>query len=327
MLVWLARIRAVARDLEGKGLDEVERRLLPEDAPGPGAVRATWFGTAAVLLDDGSTRLLLDPFVTRPGMLRVGLGLALQPDRVGVERWLDRLDARETAAVLVSHSHYDHLLDAALFARKSGAVLVGSESTANVGRGAGLAGDRIRVIRPRETMRFGAFEVTFLPSEHGPLLGGHAPYPGTIPAPLRMPAPARAFRMGGAHAILVRHPAGTLVHHASAAVRAGTFEGVAAHTVLLGLGGRTSTRGLLHDVVEAVGARRVIPIHWDDLFRALGRSPRPLPTVDLAGFFREAARARPDLEVATLPVGSARTLFAGGTPARPEHEGGRTHGH
>ena len=305
-----SRVLALVRDLAGAGLDEAERRFLPEDAPGPGAVRATWFGTAAVLLDDGSTRLLLDPFVTRPGMLRVGLGLPLRPDGVGVERWLDRLGARGAAAVLVSHSHYDHLLDAATFARKADAVLIGSESTANAGRGAGLPDDRIRVAVPREPMRFGDFEVTFLPGEHGAAPFGRVPYPGSIPIPLALPAPARAFRMGGAHAILVRHPAGALVHVGSAAARADTFAGVAAHTVLLGLGGRASTEALLGDVVDPVGARRVVPIHWDDMFRALVRSVRPLPTVDLAGFFREVARVRPGLEVATLPVGRPRTLFA-----------------
>ncbi|MBN1335156.1 MAG: MBL fold metallo-hydrolase [Deltaproteobacteria bacterium] len=306
------RARSLAGDLVGAGLDQVVARHLPETPLGPGDLRATWFGAASVLLDDGRTRLLLDPFVTRPGMLRVGLGFPLRPDGVGVERWLDRLGARGTAAVLVSHSHYDHLLDAAVFARKADAILVGSESTANVGRGAGLPDDRIRVAQPWTPMQFGAFEVTFLPSEHAPALLGRVPYPGAIPIPLRTPAPARAFRMGAVHGIRVRHPAGSLVHLASAQVGSGTFRDTSAHTVLLALAGRASTERLLEAVVDALGARRVIPIHWDDLFRSLARSLRPLPSVGLAGFFEDVSRLRPDLEVATLPMGQPRTLFGGG---------------
>jgi L-ascorbate metabolism protein UlaG (beta-lactamase superfamily) len=46
------------------------------------------------------------------------------------------------------HTHFDHALDAAVVADRTGAVLVGGESTANIGRGHGLAEDRIRVVTP-----------------------------------------------------------------------------------------------------------------------------------------------------------------------------------
>ena len=109
----------------------------PSEAPG---VSVTWLGTAGVLVSDGRTDILIDPFVSRYGLLRVGLGLPLHPRQDLIDAWLERLGCRNVEAVLVSHSHYDHSLDAPYFARATGALLAGSESTLNVGRGAGLPG-------------------------------------------------------------------------------------------------------------------------------------------------------------------------------------------
>ena len=71
--------------------------------------------------------------------------------------------ARALDAVLCGHSHYDHLLDAPLVARATGAKLVGSRTTCAFGRAAGLtesqlveippAGAQSRCRRPRRSLR------------------------------------------------------------------------------------------------------------------------------------------------------------------------------
>ena len=54
-------------------------RLLPAGAGGPGAIRVTWLGTAGLMVADGDTSLLIDPFVSRYGLATVGLGRPLRP--------------------------------------------------------------------------------------------------------------------------------------------------------------------------------------------------------------------------------------------------------
>ena len=54
--------------------------------------------------------------------------------------------ASEVAAVVPVHTHFDHAMDSAVVAQRTGATRVGGESTANVGRGGGLPADRIRVV-------------------------------------------------------------------------------------------------------------------------------------------------------------------------------------
>ena len=95
---------------------------------------AHFLGTSSVLLSDGQTSVLSDGFVTRPGMLRVGMG-KIAPNRALVRAAIERLRVDNLAAVVCAHSHYDHALDAPVWALETGAELVGSESTANIGRG------------------------------------------------------------------------------------------------------------------------------------------------------------------------------------------------
>ncbi len=162
----------VLRDLRGAGLGLWASHHLPVAPPGAGGVTACWLGTAGIALHDGTTGLLLDPFVSRPGVLRVGLGRPVAPDEAQVASWLRHLAMDPVAAVMVSHSHYDHALDAPVFALRTGAVVLGSESTAWLARGAGLQEARIKVVVPGRPERFGAFEVTFLESEHPAALLG-----------------------------------------------------------------------------------------------------------------------------------------------------------
>ncbi|MFF3460163.1 MBL fold metallo-hydrolase [Streptomyces sp. NPDC002730] len=108
----------------------------PAAAP-VGAVTARFLGTSSLLLQDGTTTVLSDGFVTRPSIARTVAG-TIQPDRDVITRAINRLDITTMSAVFCCHSHYDHALDAPIWAAQTGAQLLGSQSTANVGRGLGL---------------------------------------------------------------------------------------------------------------------------------------------------------------------------------------------
>ena len=291
------------------GSDQVEVHLLPPEPAGqrsPG-VYVTWLGTAGVVVDDGETRLAIDPFVTRDSLLHVLLGRPVESSADEVDRWLGRSGGMSLDAVFVTHSHYDHSLDAPTVARRTGAVLVGSPDTLTQARAQRLGSGQQVPARVGEPMRFGRFTVTLRRSSHGE----PEHFPGRIEGELRQPARARDYRTGEVYSVLVEHPLGTLLHHASASRRPETYdESTRADVVLLGVAGRYELEEYLHQVVDAVGATRVIPMHYDHFFRPLDRPLRPLPGLDLLGLFETLASRRPDLRVQTLPLGEPRRVLA-----------------
>ncbi|GGJ34769.1 MBL fold metallo-hydrolase [Streptomyces brasiliensis] len=238
---------------------------------------AYFLGTSSVLVSDGETSVLSDGFVSRPGMLRVAVG-KIVPDRSLVRAATDRLQVKGLAAVVCAHSHYDHALDAPVWALQTGAELVGSHSTANIGRGLGVPESSLRVVADGDTVSYGRFDLTFLSSVHSP--GDH--YPGTVDEPLVPPARAGAWKTGIAYSVLIAHPRGRMLLHASANFRPGALRGLRADVVYLGIGslGKQSPeflRTYWDEVVVATGARRVVLVHWDDFFRGLHRPLRPMP--------------------------------------------------
>ncbi|HEX8868363.1 MAG TPA: hypothetical protein VF821_22075, partial [Lentzea sp.] len=136
-------------------------------AAGTGDVTAWFLGTSSVLLSDGETGVLTDGFVTRPGLARVAFG-RIAPDPRVVRGAFERLGTPEIAAVVCVHSHYDHALDAPVWAELTGADLVGSQSTANIGRGLGVPERSLRVVGEGDVLTYGRFELTFVHTEHCP---------------------------------------------------------------------------------------------------------------------------------------------------------------
>lgn len=128
---------------------------------------ATWLGVSTLLIDDGSSTLLTDGYFSRPGLARVQFGKG-GPVPARVDGCLARAGVQGLAAVIAVHTHIDHVLDSALVAERTGAVLVGGESAANVGRGHGLAEDRLVVAAPGQPITLGSYEVTLVESEHCP---------------------------------------------------------------------------------------------------------------------------------------------------------------
>lgn len=241
----------------------------PAAPKGHRGLRATWLGVSTLLFDDGQTTLMIDGFFSRPSLLRCGT-MKIYPEPGTIARSLNSLAVEELDAVICAHSHYDHAMDAPLVARQTGAELVGSESTANIGRGCGLPEQQLRTPATDEPVRYGAFTVTLVESVHN-----HPDrFPGTVNEPLLPPARVGQWATGTAYSIFVEHPQGTLLVHASAGYVPGALAGRSADVVYLGVGtlGKlgASFRAVFWDeVVATTGARRVVPVHWDDMWRPL----------------------------------------------------------
>ena len=243
------------------------------------ALTITWAGVTTLLIDDGTSALLTDGFFSRPNLAAVGLR-RISPSLPRIDGCLARIGVDRLDAVLPVHTHFDHAMDSAVVAERTGAVLVGGTSAAQVGVGHGLPDARLVVATPGDAITLGAYDVTLVASEHCP----PDRFPGEITEPVVPPVKASAYRCGEAWSTLVHHRASDrrLLIVGSAGFVRGALAGRRAEIVYLGVGqlGLQPEQYLVDywtETVRAVGARRVVLIHWDDFFRPLHKPLRALP--------------------------------------------------
>jgi len=242
------------------------------------SVRSTFFGTSSVHVTDGVSGVLIDGFFTRPSLLRVALGRPIAPDLGRISAALSRGGIEHLDALLVAHSHHDHVMDSPEIVKRVGGVLYGSESTVNVGRGAGLGEQAMACVSDGDTYVFGDFTVRVFEGAHSP--GDR--YPGTIDEPLVPPAKASAYRTGGCYSFHFEHPTGTMLVHPSANFVPNKFDGLDVDLLYLGIGALGAQSAQFQNdywrhTVEATRPDLVIPVHWDHFGRPLHKKLRPMP--------------------------------------------------
>ena len=283
-----------------------------------GAVSVRWTGTSTLLFSDGETSLMIDGWFSRPDPLRLAFG-RIEPDVEAIAQGLERNGVDRLAAVIPAHSHFDHAMDAPEVARRTGALLVGSEATAQIGRGWGLDESRIRVVRDRQALRFGRFTVTLIESRHfqfpNRAIAEGALTKTEIEVPLVPPVPASDYRLGKAYAIHVAHPRGRSLVQGSAGWVEGGLEGFVADVVFLGTGGlgtqsEAYREAYWFETVTRLSPERVIPIHWDSLTGPIdGPFTGPVRLLfalsgggeETLAFLKEKEAAEPTIRLLTLP--------------------------
>jgi L-ascorbate metabolism protein UlaG (beta-lactamase superfamily) len=267
-----------------------------------------WLGTASHVIETATTRIAIDPFVSRPSIARVATSRLTPDDAELGMRFGARLDA-----ILCGHSHYDHLLDAPLLARAHGAKLVGSASTCAFGRAAGVPESLlVEVPSGGRMVAIGDLMVRFVPSLHGRIALGRVPFPGEVRDVSRLPARVHEYRMGGAFGIHLRTADGvTLYHNGSADLVDAELDGIQADVMLVGLAGRKATRDYVARLVRALSPRVIVPTHHDAFFAPLDRGLHLLPGVDLDGFVSEARSLAPRARLVTPGYFEALAVHAG----------------
>lgn len=260
-----------------------------------GEIELTYLGTAGFVVRGENRTVVLDPFLTRPS-LRVALTQPLRPNVELIRKHLPQADE-----VLIGHAHYDHILDAPDLCKHTGARLIGSRATCNVGRAAGLPEAQLVETDGGEDIACGCWTVRGIRSRHGKAFNGRIPFPGDIRTPPRWPARIGELKHGQVLNWLVDTGSLRILHIDSAEfLRQELAQVGRVDVVCLCAIGRQHRPNYVQEVVELVQPRWIVPCHWDTMITPLESPPDLLPGVDLPGFLAEIRAA--GVEPVAMPM-------------------------
>ena len=278
-----------------------------------GQVILRWLGTAGWEISDGTTVILIDPYISRiygpqppgrtpyartPGDTRPLRGWhdVAMPDVAAIGAHVQRADF-----VLVTHTHYDHVLDVPEIALKTHATVVGTESTENVLRAYKVPEEQLITVRGGEDYEFGAFSLKVIPSLHSPLDGKH--YFSSEKAPEGMKAPLTLRQMhpeGGTLAYLIRFRGHQILAFGGMNYIEREIEGLQPDVVLVGAAGsRKENYDYSGRLMRALHfPALLLPTHWDNFTAPFGASQQA--SIDaLQSFLEEIKAASPKTKVIT----------------------------
>jgi L-ascorbate metabolism protein UlaG (beta-lactamase superfamily) len=238
---------------------------------GHGQVRATFFGVSTILFDDGDTQLMIDGFFSRPSMVKV-LTSQVSTDTLLVNQIISQYRVHKLKAIFVTHSHYEHAMDAAYMARKTNSILHGSPSTIQIGLGGGLTDDHMAVFDLDKEYQYGDFTVKVIQSKHSPAAAYNDDLGKIINKPLQQPVRASDYVEGGSFDFLIQHEGRTVFVKPSANYILNKLTNIRADVLFLGVGGLSNQdsafiNAYYHQTVGMMKPSLVIPLHWDNFFQ------------------------------------------------------------
>ncbi len=219
-----------------------------------------WLGIAGLELGVEDQVLVIDPYFTRIPFWRQWIG------RIELNRPLVREKLPVCTHLLVTHAHWDHLMDVPEVANSTGARVYGSANTCQLLRLLGVPGEQVQEIRSGDRLDLSPFEVKVFASEHMKV-----PWfsPGPIAHNLRPPLRARDYRMDCGFSFLISVGDRVLLtdpgERPDRVERADLLLVSPFHNLVY-----------LRSLLPRVHPRVVIPNHWDDLWRPLSKPLRPM---------------------------------------------------
>ncbi len=285
-----------------------------------GEIRLTYLGQAGYEITDGKTVVLVDPVIsmirlrrdTKPGALNMAreLSSVLTPDTEAIDAKIKRADY-----ILITHGHYDHALDAGYISNKTGAIIIGHETTANIARAYDVPHEKLLIVRGGEDFDFGAFSLRVIPSLHtavahkfyytDPLasqLGGYAP------KGLKAPLHASDFAEGGDLMYLLRMAGHQVLIMGSMNYIEREVEGLRPDIAIVGaLPNRHEIYDYTGRLMRALGYPPIVfPTHW--LYCGAPAWKEPM-TKDVMDFAQEVKTTSPETNV-IIPKCFEPTLIA-----------------
>lgn len=290
---------------------------VPAEHRGPAALRTLrtdglsvrYLGISGYEVSDGVTTLLLDPTPTRPPPLALLTG-PLSPDEA-----LGAKECPKADAILVNHTHHDHALDVPPIALRTGALVVGSQSTVNLARSRGVPEEKTRVAKPGDHFTIGTFTIDVRGTRHADIAGLSHPMGGVV-APNAGPLWFFEYALDDTLFYRLEANGTSLWFHPTSTFAEGELGSPAAPTLIVGVTGEPQTKQKVDGLLAEAKPRRVLPTHYDNFFQPWSKGLAKMPGLDLDAAKALFTAADPSLEWVVLDQGE-RISLPPDAPAEP----------
>ena len=209
-----------------------------------------WLGVAGVELKANGQVLALDPFFTRPTIFEM-----LRPVKPDPSLTVEKLP--ECHFVLVTHSHYDHLLDVPDVLRHTGAAAYGSSNTCQLLRLLEVPASQVHQIGVGDNLSLGEFKIQVIAGQHSPIPFGRL-FNGSLRPGLRPPLRVQDYRMDICLGYCITVMGVRLLVCAAEPQPTDVLFAVA-----------QESKGYYQRLFRGAQPHTFIPIHWDNFTRSL----------------------------------------------------------
>ena len=278
----------------GAGLGSYSDLVVSDSAvPSRGGVRVTYLGTNGYQFEFKGHALLVDPYFSRVDLLSVALGSRIQPNAARINDGLRHL-APKADAILVTHGHFDHLLDVPAVMAKTRSRLIASASSVDLAKRAGASsGD---AVKPGDMRRIGPWKIRVLSATHDRLFGkvpfdrppSQAGVSAEASAKAGPPQRAADWICGEPLAFLIEVN-GQRIYIDSGGTPAQLPPNERVDLAILGMA-LPDSRVRLVAALARLRPRYVLPSHQDDFFRPLSAGFQFGPLTDFPFVQRESAQ-------------------------------------
>jgi L-ascorbate metabolism protein UlaG (beta-lactamase superfamily) len=275
-------------------------------------VEITYLGNAGWQITDGKVVILVDPWLSEfkknPPTEQITADDSIDsPDPASIDAHIHKADY-----ILITHGHDDHMLDAPYISKRTGAVIICTESAANIARAYGV-GDEFRpdnvdlkkikaqpliVVRGGEDFQFDGFSLAVIPSLHTALWDkryNDGFWAGSTPPGLKAPLHESDYREGGTLIYLLRIAGHQIFIMGSMNYIERNVAGLRPDIAIIGAGpSRNQLYHYTERLMHALGNPPVVfPTHWDDY----GTKPRSEALKQVDTFVAEVRVVSPKTRV------------------------------
>ena len=251
-----------------------------------------WLGVAGFEFNSDGHTLLVDPFLTKPALKYI-FGGRVKPNQEILPKVIQSAED-----ILVTHAHYDHLMDVPDIAGRTGATVYGSPNVCQVLSAFQLPEKQIKTLQANESIRLANANFVTIPARH-PAIPGYLS--GKVKKSLTPPLRLRDYRMDTCLSFLVE------LQGIKMLIWSSTSSDDARPADVLFVRAVASKRWY-EKILSVVQPRLVIPTHWDNLFQPLSEPiqpfwspPRlgwpPLKKINLNDFEKTIHQVKPDCKV------------------------------
>ena len=232
----------------------------PNASPPANAIRVTYLGVSGFQFETDGHALLVDPYFSRVSLWMGALNEKIESNSSRVAEGLQHV-RRNVDAILVTHAHFDHLLDAPEIMRRTHARLIAGPTAVRLVASFGISGTACRAVKPGSVQRIGPWTIRVFAAQHDRLFG-KVPFAGRSLS--GKPSKASDWILGEPLAFVIE-AAGSRIYIDSGGVPGSPPNAKNVDLAILGVA-LPDSRDRFAEAVRQLRPRFIFPSHQDDMF-------------------------------------------------------------